>query len=85
MPDEQLEREETLSALREELLALPSDIASLLALYHFDGQSVAEIARVTKISVDACKQRLSRGREELRQRIGTVNIAVDLIHHARNP
>jgi hypothetical protein len=27
---------------------------------------------------------LDRGREELRRKIGTVNVAVDLIRHARN-
>ena len=36
-------------------------------------------------AMDEALRELDRGRAELRQRIGTVNIAVDLIHHARNP
>ena len=36
-------------------------------------------------AMDQALKELDLGREELRKRIGTVNIAVDLIHHARNP
>lgn len=63
-----------------------------------DSPSIAELAQSIVMNLERASKgerdpdamgqalkELDRGREELRQRIGTVNIAVDLIHHARNP
>jgi hypothetical protein len=69
-------RQEALTALREELAALPSLTASIVALHHLEELSVAEVAHLTGLSVDACKQRLSRGREELRQRLERRGVAL---------
>jgi serpin B len=69
MPCDRIERDEALQALRQELAALPSETAVLLTLHHLDGLPLAEIAPQMAISVDACKQRLMRGRDDLRQRL----------------
>lgn len=69
MCSDPIERDEELHVLREELVALPADTAALLALYHLDGLPIADIAVQTALSIDACKQRLVRGREMLRERL----------------
>jgi len=69
MPQSNLERAETLAALREELAALPDETAGALVLHHLEGLPVVEAAAQLAISTDACKQRLHRGRETLRERL----------------
>lgn len=41
-------------------------------------------ARDAEVTRKAC-ERMDAMREELRQRIGTIEVAVDLVRHARNP
>lgn len=50
----------------EELYALPAKWKSVLILHYFEGYSVAEIARSMKLSENAVKKRLQRGREALK-------------------
>ena len=89
MTDERLERDENLMALREELLALPEQTSALLALHHLDGVPIAQIADRCGLSENACKQRLFRGREELRERLkrrgivlANASFAVELLDQA---
>lgn len=68
-PEALAEREETRVALRQELARLPDVTGQVLALHHLHGLPVAQVAAQLGLTVDACKQRLHRGREELRERL----------------
>ena len=50
----------------EELYALPAKYKTVLILHYFEGYSVTEIAQILKISSNAVKKRLQRGREALK-------------------
>lgn len=50
----------------EELYALPIKWKSVLLLYYFEGYSVAEIAKILRLSENAVKKRLQRGRKALK-------------------
>ena len=50
----------------EELYALPAKWKSVLVLHYFEGYSVAEIAEILRLSENAVKKRLQRGREALK-------------------
>lgn len=50
----------------EELYALPAKWKSVLILHYFEGYSVAEIAKILRLSESAVKKRLQRGREALK-------------------
>ncbi|MCY3020840.1 MAG: sigma-70 family RNA polymerase sigma factor [Planctomycetota bacterium] len=52
-----------------ELYALPEKYRLPLVLYHLEQRSVEETAALVQCSADAAKQRLSRGREMLRDRL----------------
>ena len=77
-PTDSAETGELVAALREELAALPETTAAVLALHHLDGQPVAAVAVDIGLSLDACKQRLSRGRETLRERLAVRGFALAL-------
>ena len=50
----------------EELYALPAKWKSVLILHYFEGYSVAEIAKILRLSENAVKKRMQRGREALK-------------------
>lgn len=50
----------------EELYALPAKWKSVLILHYFEGYSVTEIAKILRLSENAVKKRLQRGREALK-------------------
>ena len=50
----------------EELYALPAKWKSVLILHYFEGYSVAEIAKILRLSESAVKKCLQRGREALK-------------------
>lgn len=50
----------------EELYALPAKWKSVLILHYFEGYSVAEIGKILRLSENAVKKRLQRGREALK-------------------
>lgn len=76
MPGDHAEKVESLAALREEMRALPPETAAVLALHHLENLPVAEVATQTGLSVDACKHRLNRGREQLRERLERRGVAL---------
>ena len=76
MPGDHAEKGESLAALREEMRALPPETAAVLALHHLENLPVAEVAAQTGLSVDACKHRLNRGREQLRERLERRGVAL---------
>ncbi len=53
----------------EALAELPENFRLPLALFHNEGQSIAVVAATLELSEDAVKQRLSRGREALREKV----------------
>jgi RNA polymerase sigma-70 factor (ECF subfamily) len=67
---------EALQALRQELAELPSETAAALSLHHLEEMPVAGVAAQLNISEDACKQRIKRGRDELRTRLEKRGIAL---------
>lgn len=52
------------------LFQLPEDRRTALTLYYLCGYTVAEIAQVMQIPEGTVKSRLSRGRAELREKLG---------------
>lgn len=51
------------------LLSLPPDFQSVLSLYHLEGLSVAEVARILGTPEGTVRSRLSRARDALRKRL----------------
>ena len=74
--DELADRDERAHAARRLDAALagltPGDLA-LVHLHYYEGQSMAEIGAVLKVSRDALKMRLSRARERLRKVLGELD------------
>ena len=75
-PQESAELAEALAALRQELAALPPATAEVIALHHLHEMTLPDVASQTGLSVDACKQRLVRGREDLGRRLRRRGIAL---------
>lgn len=59
----------TAALLRRELAALPEKYRVAIELHHFGGLTKAEIARELGCNESAVSMRLTRGREQLRQRL----------------
>ena len=59
-----------------ELHALPEKYRLPILLHHFQALTVEQIATATRSSCDAVKQRLSRGREMLRERLSRRGVNV---------
>ncbi len=66
--EEAVSREEE-ALVWETLEQIPESYREPLILFYREEQSVAEVAAALDLSVDAVKQRLSRGREMLRERV----------------
>ncbi len=66
--DEAVSREEQ-SLVWQALEEIPETYREPLILFHREHQSVAEVALTLELSSDAVKQRLSRGRELLREQV----------------
>jgi RNA polymerase sigma-70 factor, ECF subfamily len=68
--ESQLAARQTLERVRAELARMNPGRAQVLLLHEVNGLELAEIATVLGISVMAAQSRLSRGRRELRARLG---------------
>ena len=66
-PDEQLESQETLRALRRAIDGLVEPYRTAVVLRDVEGLSLKEIAAATGISVGAAKSRIHRGRLAVRE------------------
>ena len=62
----------------EELYALPAKWKSVLILHYFEGYSVAEIAKILRLSENAVKKRLQRGREALKLALSESETVLEL-------
>jgi RNA polymerase sigma factor (sigma-70 family) len=68
-PDESAAVEEENALVWRALDALPEQTRLPLILFYREGESIAAVARILELSEDAVKQRLSRGRALLRERM----------------
>ena len=69
--DEAVSREEE-TLVWEALAEIPDNYREPLILFYREQQSVSEVAEALDLSSDAVKQRLSRGREMLREQVAAV-------------
>lgn len=69
LPDEVLERQERISAVREEIAALPEDHRHILILRDLTDVSYQDLAQLLDIAEGTVKSRLSRARRQLAQRL----------------
>ncbi len=61
-----------------EVQSLPEKYRLAIYLYYFEGMPAAECARVLKISEEALRKRLSRGRDILRKRLESDRYETDI-------
>jgi RNA polymerase sigma factor (sigma-70 family) len=72
-PDEAAARSEEAALVRETLSKLPEEYRLPLILFYREGHSTRAVAEALGISEDAARQRMSRGREMIREQLaGTV-------------
>jgi RNA polymerase sigma factor (sigma-70 family) len=71
-PAEEAVTREEQTLVWETLEQIPETYREPLVLFYREGQSVAEVAAALDLSEDAVKQRLSRGRSMLRERVAAV-------------
>ena len=57
------------SALREALLALPEKYRLPILLYYLEGYPLRQVAQMLRIPENTVKTRLSRGRQQLKERL----------------
>ncbi len=65
-PDQSLEQDETLAAVRTAINRLPHDLKVTLLLHHYDRLSYREIGQITGCSERGVETRLYRARHQLR-------------------
>ena len=56
-------------ALREALLALPEKYRLPILLYYLEGYPLRQVAQMLRIPENTVKTRLSRGRQQLKERL----------------
>lgn len=71
-PDESLEHDETLAAVRAAIARLPHDLKVTLLLHHYDRLSYREIGQITGCSERGVETRLYRARGLLKQMLAKV-------------
>ena len=64
------EEDEAVEVLREAVEKLPDNSRTVIHLFYYEELPVKEIARILGISEQNVKTRLSRARDQLRQRVG---------------
>lgn len=74
-PNQALEQDESLSAVRTAIGCLPHDLKVTLLLHHFDHLSYREIAEITGCSERGIETRLYRARQQLREILGDLQPA----------
>jgi RNA polymerase sigma-70 factor (ECF subfamily) len=66
-PEQTLEHDETLAAVRAAIARLPHDLKVTLLLHHYDRLSYREIGGITECSERGVETRLYRARQQLRE------------------
>jgi len=73
-PDQSLEQDESLAAVRAAINRLPHDLKVTLLLHHYDRLSYREIGQITGCSERGVETRLYRARQQLRDLlVGSLN------------
>ena len=67
LPEEILERKETIQKIRAAMKNLPEGQRIPVILYHIDGYSQGEIADFLELKVNTVKKRIQRGRERMQK------------------
>lgn len=78
-PDQSLDLDETLAAVRSAISVLPHDLKTALLLHHYDQLSYREIAEITGCSERGVETRLYRARQRLRDALSRV--LPQIAHH----
>lgn len=68
-PDQLLERDEAVAALRAGIARLPHDLRTTLLLHHFERLSYRELGEIMGCSERGIETRLYRARQQLRQHL----------------
>ena len=68
-PVSEIDRKEKAKAIQKAIGSLPDDFKEIVILRDIEGLSYEEIAEVTRYNMGTVKSRLSRAREELRQKL----------------
>ena len=74
-PDQVMEHDETLAAVRVAIARLPHDLRVTLLLHHFDRLSYREIGEITGCSERGIETRLYRARQQLRELLGNRRVS----------
>lgn len=69
LPDEDLEAKDISGLLREEIMNLPVQYRTILALYHLEEMSYKEISAITKLPDGTVKSHLFRARKLLKEKL----------------
>lgn len=69
IPEETVERKETIIAVRRAIEALPEDMRKIIVLRDLNGMAYADIAHLLGIEMGTVKSRLNRARAELKEKL----------------
>lgn len=69
IPEEAVERKETIIAVRQAIEALPEDMRKIIVLRDLNGMAYADIAHLLGIEMGTVKSRLNRARAELKEKL----------------
>lgn len=69
IPEEAVERKETIIAVREAIEALPEDMRKIIVLRELNGMAYSDIAHLLGIEMGTVKSRLNRARAELKEKL----------------
>ncbi|HEY3858273.1 MAG TPA: sigma-70 family RNA polymerase sigma factor [Gammaproteobacteria bacterium] len=77
-PDEVLVKEHSAQVVRAAIETLPLEFREVLLLREFEGCSYKEIADIVEVPIGTVMSRLSRARQQLKNRLGGEAAGVDL-------
>lgn len=69
IPEEAVERKETIIAVRQAIEALPEDMRKIIVLRDLNGMAYADISHLLGIEMGTVKSRLNRARAELKEKL----------------
>lgn len=75
-PDEKLEKEELKKEVKKVLATLAEGYGEVLRLKYIEGLSMAEIAKIVKISVKAVESKLFRAREAFKREWALIKLKI---------
>lgn len=74
VPEEAIERKETVTAVRQAIETLPDDMRKIIVLRDIDGMAYADIADTLGLEMGTVKSRLNRARTELKKLLTDADI-----------